>query len=74
MYQKMSKVFVLAIITWKTWMKLYVQDARIDSSRKIDPEENCPPALILTLILNQTLTLTGGQFSTGQFSGHPRRW
>ena len=32
-------------------------------SRKIAPEENCPPALILTLILNQTLTLTGGQFS-----------
>ena len=61
MYQKMSKVFVLAIITWKTWMKLYVQDARVDGSRKIDPEENCPPVLILTLILNQTLTLTGGQ-------------
>ena len=24
-----------------------------------------PPALMLTLILNQTLTLTGGQFSSG---------
>ena len=35
-------------------------------ARKIAPDENCPPALILTLILNQTLTLTGGQFS-----GHP---
>ena len=34
-------------------------------SKKIAPEENCPPALILTLILNQTLTLTGGQFSSG---------
>ena len=33
-------------------------------SRKIAPEENCPPALILTLILNQTLTQTGGQFSS----------
>ena len=32
-------------------------------SRKISPEENCPLALILTLILNQTLTLTGEQFS-----------
>ena len=33
-------------------------------SQKIAPEKNClPPALILTLVLNQTLTLTGGQFS-----------
>ena len=29
-------------------------------STKIASEENCPPALILTLITNQTLTLTGG--------------
>ena len=29
------------------------------SSRTIAPEENCPPTLILTLTLNQTLTLTG---------------
>ena len=29
-------------------------------SRKIAPEENYPPALFLALILNQTLTLTGG--------------
>ena len=34
-------------------------------SRKIAPEENCPSALILTLMLNQILTLTGGQFSSG---------
>ena len=34
-------------------------------SRKIACKENCPPALILTLILSQTLTLTGGQFSSG---------
>ena len=32
---------------------------------KIAPEENYPQALILTLIVNQTLTLTGGQFSSG---------
>ena len=42
----------------------------IKGSRKIAPEENCPPALILTLIVSQTLTLTGGQFSSGLFSGH----
>ena len=41
-----------------------------NSSRKTVPEENYPPALILTLILNQTLTLTGGDFPRGQFSGH----
>ena len=34
-------------------------------SRKIAPEENCSPAAILTLVLNQTLTLTGGQISLG---------
>ena len=34
-------------------------------SKKIVPEENCLPALILTLILNQTLNLTGGQISSG---------
>ena len=38
---------------------------RWKGSRKIAPEENCPPALILTLILNQILTLTGGQFASG---------
>ena len=32
-----------------------------DGSRATAPEENCPPALILTLTLTQTLT--GGQFS-----------
>ena len=37
-----------------------------NGSRKIAPEENCPPALIL----NQTLTLTGGQFSGNLFN----RW
>ena len=31
-----------------------------NGSRKIAPEENCPPAVILMLIVNQTLTLTGG--------------
>ena len=42
-------------------------------SRKIAPEENCPLALILTLILNQTLTLTGGQFSSGAIFQTPNR-
>ena len=37
--------------------------------------ENCPwrklpPILILTLILNQALTLTGGEFSLGKLCGH----
>ena len=36
-----------------------------NGSRKIVPEENPPPALILTLIVNQNLTLTVGQFSSG---------
>ena len=37
----------------------------LKGSRTIAPEEHCPPTLILTIILNQTLTLTGGQFSSG---------
>ena len=43
----------------------------LNGSRKIAPEENCPPALILTLIVHQTLNLTGGNFPRGRFSGHP---
>ena len=42
---------------WEINFKQYVYI--LEGSRKIAP----PPALILTLILNQTLTLTGGQFS-----------
>ena len=38
------------------WSNPYVKD----SSRTIAPEENCPSNLVLTLTLNQTLTLTGG--------------
>ena len=45
----------------------------VHGSRKIAPEENCPPALILTLILNQTLTLTGRQFSSGVIFRTPSR-
>ena len=37
-------------------------EAILNESRKIASEENFAPALILTLILNQTLTLTGGNF------------
>ena len=33
--------------------------------RTTAPEENCPPTLILTPILTQTLTFTRGQFSSG---------
>ena len=32
------------------------------------PRKIAPPALILTLTLNQTLTLIGGQISPGQLS------
>ena len=39
-------------------------------SFKLRIEENCPPTLILTLTLNQALTLTGGNFPRGQLSGH----
>ena len=38
-----------------------------NGSRKIANEENRPSTLILTLILNQTLTLTGGNFPGGNF-------
>ena len=31
--QKMSKVFVLEIITSKLWMKLHVQDAFVDNKK-----------------------------------------
>ena len=31
----------------------------IQGSRTIAPKVNCPPTLILTLTLNQTLNLTG---------------
>ena len=41
-------------------------------SSKIAPEEDCPPALILTLILNQTLTMTGEQFFSGTIFRIPR--
>ena len=34
-------------------------------------ERKIAPALILTLILNQILTLTGGQFSSGAIFGTP---
>ena len=42
-------------------------EAILNDSRKIAAEENFPPALILMLILNQTLTLPGGQFSGHHF-------
>ena len=37
----------------------------LKGSRTSATEENCPPTLILTLTLNQTLTLTGAQFYSG---------
>ena len=46
---------------------LVIEWFELNGSRKIAPEENYPPALILALILNQTLTLTGGQFSGHRF-------
>ena len=44
-----------------------------DDSRKIVPVKKFPPALILTLILNQTLTLIGANFLRGRFSGQSKR-
>ena len=37
----------------------------IQGSRTIAAEENCAPTLILTLTLDQSLILTGGQISSG---------
>ena len=37
----------------------------IYGSKTIAPGENCPPTLILTLTLKQTLALNGGQSSSG---------
>ena len=42
-----------------------------DGSRTIIPEKNCPPTLILSLILTQILTVTGGQFSLGAIVREP---
>ena len=42
---------------------LVIEWFELNGSRKIALEENYPPALTLALILNQTLTLTGWQFS-----------
>ena len=44
-----------------------------NGSRKTALNENGPPALILTLILNQTLTLTGEQFSSGAIFRTPEK-
>ena len=56
---------------WQVEIKLKRHMSKLDS-RKIAPEENCPPALILTLILNQTLTLNGRQFSSGAIFRTPK--
>ena len=50
-----SKYLFSTFLLWRH--KLY-------DSRKISHEENCPPALILTLTLNQTITPTRGQSSS----------
>ena len=42
-----------------------------DGSRAIIPEKNCPPTLILSLILTQILTVTGGQFPLGAIVREP---
>ena len=67
----MNKVIVsVDILSWGLFMTFSVNLLFVDGSRKIAPEENCPPpAPILTLILNQTLTLAVGNFPHGQFSG-----
>lgn len=44
----------------------------MNRSRTIEPKKKLPPTtLILTLTVSETLTLTGGDFPRGQFSGHP---
>ena len=48
---------------FRTLQKQSFADVFRNSSSSIVPEENCPPTLILTLTLNQNLTLTEGQFS-----------
>ena len=71
----MNKVIVsVDILSWGLFMTFSVNLLFVDGSRKIAPEENCappppPPAPILTLILNQTLTLAVDNFPHGQFSG-----
>ena len=37
---------------------------------QLPPRKIAPPNLLVKLILNQTLTLTGGNISRGQMSGH----
>ena len=44
---------------------LFIDEHSFQGSRTIAAEKKCPLALILTLTLNQTLTLIGGQFSLG---------
>ena len=64
----MNKVIAsVDILSWGLFMTFSVNLLFVDGSRKIAPEENCPPAPILTLILNQTLAV--GNFPHGQFSG-----
>ena len=48
--------------TYQRWKTHYSNEFCRKSSRTIAPEENCPPTPKLTLI--QTLTLTGGHFSS----------
>ena len=43
---------------------------QVKGSRTIAHEENCPLALVLNLILTQTLTLTEGNFPQEQLSKH----
>ena len=40
-------------------------DRAAKGSDTIATEENCPPNLMVSLYLIQTLSLTGGQFSSG---------
>ena len=49
----------------------YLVKSNGNGSRTSAPEENCPQTLILTLNLNQTLTLTMGQLSSGGIVGTP---
>ena len=50
--------YYILLCSWNLLAKLFYVLTVNNGSRKI-----APSALILTLTLNQTLTLTGGQFS-----------
>ena len=60
------------MIDLNNYLEFKITTALESGSRTINPEENCPPTLKLTLNLTQTLNLTGGDFPWGQLFGYLR--